>query len=59
MGAKDTQDFAQKIVDEYTDVYNSIVKYGGFYIGRYELTGNIEVPTVPKESNGSNRKKLV
>ena len=49
MGAKDTQDFAQKIVDEYTDVYNSIVKYGGFYIGRYELTGNIEVPTVPKK----------
>ena len=48
MGAKDTQDFAQKIVDEYTDVYNSIVKYGGFYIGRYELTGNIEVPTVQK-----------
>ena len=40
--------FAQDIVNEYTATYESIAKYGGFYIGRYELTGSVEEPTVQR-----------
>ena len=43
------QEFAQKMVDEYQEIHASIEQYGGFYIGRYELTGNdINNPTVVK-----------
>ena len=38
--------FAQSLVDEYNATYTSINIYGGFYIGRYELTGNMTTPTV-------------
>ena len=34
------------LVDEYNETYESIKKYGGFYIGRYEISGSVESPTV-------------
>ena len=43
-----TKDMADGIVEEYTATYNSIKKYKGFYIGRYELTGSVSSPTVQK-----------
>ena len=33
-------------VDEYNATYESIATYGGFYIGRYEISGSVEEPTV-------------
>ena len=42
------KDFAQDMVDEYLAVFNSIKEYDGFYIGRYELTGTAENPTVQR-----------
>ena len=40
--------WAQMLVDEYKAVYESIKKYDGFYIGRYELTGTTTSPTVQR-----------
>ena len=40
--------YADMLVAEYEATYESVKKYGGFYIGRYELTGNITNPTVQK-----------
>ena len=48
LGAASTQEFAQDMVDEYQKIHDSIEQYGGFYIGRYELTGDITSPTVVK-----------
>ena len=45
------KNFAQDMVDEYLAVFNSIKKYGGFYIGRYELTGTADNPTVQREKD--------
>ena len=42
------KNFAQDMVDEYLTVFNSIKEYDGFYIGRYELTGTAESPTVQR-----------
>ena len=42
------KNFAQDMVDEYLAVFNSIKEYDGFYIGRYELTGTAENPTVKR-----------
>ena len=39
---------ADGLVEEYTATYNSIKTYKGFYIGRYELTGTVDSPTVQK-----------
>ena len=39
---------ADNMVTEYTATYNSIKKYKGFYIGRYELTGSVTSPTVKR-----------
>ena len=47
--AGSAQEMAEDMVEEYTATYNSIAKYDGFYIGRYELTGTVESPTVQKE----------
>ena len=50
-GATDAEvlkNYAQSLVDEYTATYESIAKYDGFYVGRYELTGTVESPTVQK-----------
>ena len=38
--------WAEMLVDEYEAVYESVKKYDGFYIGRYELTGTTTSPTV-------------
>ncbi len=45
-GFSDTADMAQTMVDEYNTMIESIEKYGGFYIGRYELTADGEKPGV-------------
>ena len=33
------QEFADAMVKDYNDMVTSITKYGGFYVGRYELSG--------------------
>lgn len=33
------QEFADAMVKDYNDMITSITKYGGFYVGRYELSG--------------------
>ena len=38
--------FSQMLIDEYEETYASIKKYGGFYIGRYEISGSVESPTL-------------
>ena len=43
------KNYAQSLVDEYKLTYESIKTYGGFYIGRYEITGDVENPTVQKD----------
>ena len=45
------QEMADGMVEEYNTVYESIKKYNGFYIGRYELTGTVDFPTVQKGQN--------
>ena len=45
-GFASAQEMAQAFVDDYTNMRASIEKYGGFYIGRYELTGSVDSPTV-------------
>ena len=37
-GFDDLEDMAKTIVDEYDQMIRSLEKYGGFYIGRYELS---------------------
>ena len=39
-GFSSLQNMAQTMVNEYNTMIASIEKYGGFYIGRYELTAN-------------------
>ena len=39
------EQLAQLFADEYKAMIESISKYGGFYIGRYELTGTVVDPT--------------
>ena len=41
--------WAQMLVDEYNATYESIATYGGFYIGRYEISGSVKSPTVKRE----------
>lgn len=41
-GFSSLQDMAESLVTEYNIMIDSIEKYGGFYIGRYELTGDGE-----------------
>ena len=46
LGYGSTKLMADSFVQEYTEMYESIKKYGGFYIGRYELTGTVGTPAV-------------
>ena len=46
LGYGSIKEMADSFVEEYTEMYESIKKYGGFYIGRYELTGTVDGPTV-------------
>ena len=48
LGYGSTKLMADAFVEEYTATYNSIKKYKGFYIGRYEITGTVSEPTVQK-----------
>ena len=41
--------WAELLVEEYNEVYESVKKYDGFYIGRYELTGDTTTPTVQRD----------
>ena len=41
--------WAEMLVNEYEAVYESIKKYDGFYIGRYEITGTTTTPTVQRD----------
>ena len=41
--------WSEMLVDEYEAVYESIKKYDGFYIGRYEITGTTTTPTVQRD----------
>ena len=51
LGYGSAQEMAEGLVEEYTATYESIKKYDGFYIGRYELTGTVADPTVkPKQT---------
>ena len=46
LGEKGTKEqLAKLFVAEYNEMITSISKYGGFYIGRYELSGTVENPT--------------
>ena len=42
------QAMADAMVEEYNKTYQSIAKYDGFYIGRYEITGSVDSPTVQR-----------
>ena len=55
------KNFAQDMVNEYRAIFESIKQYDGFYIGRYELTGTANEPTVQRyqpvltaETSGAN-----
>ena len=41
-------DMAQTMVTEYNQMLASIEEYGGFYIGRFELSGTVESPKVQR-----------
>ena len=45
-GFSSVNEMAQEFVDDYKKMKESIEKYKGFYIGRYELTGTVSNPTV-------------
>ena len=46
LGETGTQEqLAQLFADEYETMIESVSKYGGFYIGRYELSGTVTDPT--------------
>ena len=46
---------AESFVQEYKDMSDSIKKYKGFYIGRYELTGSVDSPTEKKGASLTNQ----
>ena len=45
LGFDSTKAMAESFVAEYKAMSDSIKKYNGFYIGRYELTGSVDEPT--------------
>ena len=45
LGFDSTKAMAESFVAEYKAMSESIKKYKGFYIGRYELSGSVEAPT--------------
>ena len=46
--ASSLETMATKLKDDYKDMIDSIRENGGFYIGRYEIGGNISEPLVQK-----------
>lgn len=49
-----TKEMADSFVAEYKAMADSIKKYNGFYIGRYELTGSVDSPTEKKGASLTN-----
>ena len=49
-------DFKTQLQNEFTTMKNSVAKYGGFYIGRYE-TGNLSQATAVVQKNNSDISK--
>ena len=45
LGFGSTKEMADSMVAEYKAMSDSVKKYHGFYIGRYELTGTVDKPT--------------
>ena len=45
LGFDSTKAMAESFAEEYKAMSDSIKKYKGFYIGRYELSGSVEAPT--------------
>lgn len=39
---------AQELTENYSNMIDSIEKYGGFYVGRYELSGSVDAPEVKR-----------
>ena len=50
-GFADLSDLALKLRNDYKDMIDSIKKYNGFFIGRYELSGTVEQPLERKNKN--------
>ena len=46
LGFESTKSMADSMVAEYKAMSVSVKKYHGFWIGRYELTGTVDTPTV-------------
>ena len=44
LGFENVEEMAKFIVSEYKSVIDSIEKYKGFYLGRYELSGTVDKP---------------
>ena len=44
LGFESLEYMAQKLVNDYADMITSIGIYGGFYVGRYELSGSVTSP---------------
>ena len=55
LGFDTIKEMADSMVAEYKAMSNSIKKYKGFYIGRYELTGTVDVPTEKKGASQTNQ----
>ena len=45
LGFDSIKSMAESFAEEYKAMSDSIKKYNGFYIGRYELTGSVDEPT--------------
>lgn len=45
-GFSTAKEMADAFVKDYNDMIASVEKYGGYYIGRYELSGSVENPTL-------------
>ncbi len=45
LGFANKEKMAEAFVADYNEMITSISKYGGFYIGRYELSGTVTEPT--------------
>ena len=50
-GFNSFNDFAYDVASSYTDMAKSVKENKGFYIGRFELSGTIQSPTVKKSQN--------
>lgn len=54
LGFNSAKEMSDSMVKEYKEMSDSIKKYKGFYIGRYELTGTVDSPTEKKGDSLTN-----